>query len=208
MGCQTDIAKKIIECGADYVLALKENHRNLYNTVKGWFDDLDKKNIDVNKAYYATRYGKYITEEEAHGRHERRECLVYSCQALTGMLKDWKGLKAVVRISSQRTIRTTGETTVNHRFYITSLGLEPQRIAEAIRAHWAIENNLHWQLDVSFNEDAGRKTGNAAQNVSLMNKIALMVIKKNERKGSVKGKRKAAGWDDELLCELLSMKYF
>jgi hypothetical protein len=88
------------------------------------------------------------------------------------------------------------------------LGLEPQRIAEAIRAHWAIENNLHWQLDVSFNEDAGRKTGNAAQNVSLMNKIALMVIKKNERKGSVKGKRKAAGWDDELLCELLSMKYF
>ena len=102
----------------------------------------------------------------------------------------------------------TGETTVNHRFYITSLGLEPQRIAEAIRAHWAIENNLHWQLDVSFNEDAGRKTGNAAQNVSLMNKIALMVIKKNERKGSVKGKRKAAGWDDELLCELLSMKYF
>ena len=208
MGCQTDIAKKKIECGADYVLALKENHRNLYNTVKGWFDDLDKKNIDVNKAYYATRYGKYITEEEAHGRHERRECLVYSCQALTGMLKDWKGLKAVVRISSQRTIRTTGETTVNHRFYITSLGLEPQRIAEAIRAHWAIENNLHWQLDVSFNEDAGRKTGNAAQNVSLRNKIALMVIKKNERKGSVKGKRKAAGWDAELLCDLLSMKYF
>ena len=208
MGCQTDIAKKIIEGGADYVLALKENHKNLYNTVKSWFDDLDDKNIDVNKAHYATRYGKYIIEEESHGRHERRECFVYSCQALTGMFKEWKGLKAVVRISSQRTIKTTGETSVSHRFYITSLGLEPQKIAESIRAHWAIENNLHWQLDVSFNEDAGRKTGNAAQNVSLMNKIALMVIKKNERKGSVKGKRKAAGWDNELLCELLSMKYF
>jgi hypothetical protein len=63
-------------------------------------------------------------------------------------------------------------------------------------------------LDISFNEDAGGKTGNAAQNVSLMNKIALMIIKKNERKGSVKAKGKAAGWNNELLCELLSMKYF
>lgn len=71
-----------------------------------------------------------------------------------------------------------------------------------------MKTSCNWQLDVSFNEDAGRKTGNAAQNVSLMNKIALMVIKKNERKGSVKAKRKAAGWDNELLCELLSMKYF
>ena len=67
---------------------------------------------------------------------------------------------------------------------------------------------MHWQLYVSFDEDAGRKTGNAAQNISLMNKIALMVIKKNERKGSIKGKRKSVGWDNKLLCELLSMKYF
>ena len=111
-------------------------------------------------------------------------------------------------------IRTIIEDYILEREQMTNLfvlidsRLEPQKIAESIRAHWAIENNLHWQLDVSFNEDAGRKTGNAAQNVSLMNKIALMVIKKNERKGSVKGKRKAAGWDNELLCELLSMKYF
>lgn len=208
MGCQKDIAKKITECKADYVLALKANHENLYETVKSWFDDLDEKKIDVTKGRYVTRYGKYITEENAHGRHEVRECLVYSCPALKGMLKGWKGVNSVVRISSQRTIKTTGETSVSQRFYISSLGLEPKKIAETIRSHWAIENNLHWQLDVSFNEDADRKSGNAAQNVSLMNKIALMVVKKNERKGSVKAKRKAAGWDNELLCELLSMKYF
>lgn len=97
---------------------------------------------------------------------------------------------------------------VSERFYITSLGLDPQKIAESIRAHWSIENNLHWQLDVSFAEDAGRKTGNAAQNVSLMNKIALMIIKKFPKKGSVKAIRKAAGWNEKLLCELLSMKDF
>lgn len=208
MGCQTDIAEKIIESKADYVLALKENHKNLYKTVQSWFEDLDEKNIDVTKAHYATRYGKYTTEETGHGRHEIRECFVYSCPAVESMLKDWKGVKSVVRISTQRTIKATGETTLSHRFYITSLGLEPQRIAEAIRTHWSIENNLHWHLDVSFNEDAARRTGNAAQNVSLMNKIALMVIKKNARKGSVKAKRKAAGWDEELLCELLSTKSF
>ncbi len=208
MGCQTDIAEKIIEAKADYILALKRNQESLYNKVERWFDDLDKKQIDVTKPYYSNRYGKFVTEGNAHGRNEFRECFVYSCPALTDMLEGWKGVKSVVRILSRRTIKTTGETAVSRRYYITSLGLDPQKIAESIRSHWAIENNLHWQLDVSFGEDDTRKTGNAAQNVSLMNKIALMAIKKNPRKGSIKGKRKAAGWDQEFLCELLEMQYF
>lgn len=208
MGCQRDIAEKIIENKADYVLALKDNHKNLCKKVKGWFDDLDEKKIDVTKPYYASRYAKYTTEEDDHGRKEIRECFVYSCPAIKEMLKDWEGVNSVVRISSQRTIKTTGETTVNHRFYISSLGLEAKKIAESIRTHWAIENSLHWQLDVSFAEDAARKTGNAAQNVSLMNKVALMAIKKSPRKGSIKGKRKVAGWDEDLLCEILSMIHF
>lgn len=208
MGCQTDIAEKIRENQADYILALKKNHKLLYHKVKDWFDDFDNKGVDVTKAYYSSRYGKYITEENAHGRNEKRECFVYSCPALGHMFKEWKDIKSVVRITSTRTKKTTDETMVSERFYITSLGLDPQKIAESIRAHWSIENNLHWQLDVSFAEDAGRKTGNAAQNVSLMNKIALMIIKKFPKKGSVKAIRKAAGWNEKLLCELLSMKDF
>ena len=86
--------------------------------------------------------------------------------------------------------------------------MEPQKIAESVRTHWSVENNLHWQLDVSFGEDAGRKTGNAAQNFSLINKIALMVLKKSPRKGSIKEKRKTAGWDQGFLCELLLAQNF
>ena len=82
------------------------------------------------------------------------------------MLKEWKDIKSVVRITSTRIKKSTGESVVSERFYITSLGLDPQKIAESIQAHWSIENSLHWQLDVSFAEDAGGKTGNAAQNVS------------------------------------------
>lgn len=208
MGCQTDIAEQIIMAKADYILALKQNQKTLYEKAKGWFDSLEEKQIDVTKPYYSNRYGKYVTEENTHGRNEIRECFVYSCPMLSGMLKQWKEVKSVVRILSKRTIKSTGETAITQRYYLTSLGLDPQKIAESIRDHWAIENNLHWQLDVSFGEDASKKTGNAAQNVSLINKIALMLIKKNPRKGSIKAKRKAAGWDEELLCELLSMKYF
>lgn len=208
MGCQKDIAEKIIRNEADYILALKENQKHLYSTVKRWFEEFDEKKIDVTNPCYAGRYGKYTTEENAHGRNEVRECFVYSSQALEGIFEGWEKIQSVVRVSSRRTIKATGKTAVSHRFYISSLGLEPQKIAEAIRAHWAIENNLHWQLDVSFDEDQGRKTGNAAQNVSLMNKIALMAIKKNQRKGSIKAKRKAAGWNQDLLCEILSMIHF
>ena len=83
------------------------------------------------------------------------------------MLKEWKDIKSVVRITSTRIKKSTGESVVSERFYITSLGLDSQKIAESIQAHWSIEkNSLHRQLDVSFAEDAGRKTGNAAQNVS------------------------------------------
>jgi len=86
--------------------------------------------------------------------------------------------------------------------------LEAKKIADAVRAHWSVENCLHWQLDVSFGEDMRIKTGNAAQNFSLMNKIAIMLLKKSPRKGSIKGKRKAAGWDTEFLCELLLAQNF
>ncbi len=92
---------------------------------------------------------------------------------------------------------------MERRYYITSLPLDSERITETIRSHWSIENNLHWQLDVSFNEDSQKKKKNAAQNFSLLNKIAMTQLKNNKRKASLKGKRKMAGWSDEFLAELL-----
>ena len=89
--------------------------------------------------------------------------------------------------------------------HITSLNKDPERILNVARQHWSIENNLHWQLDVSFNEDNQRKKRNAAQNVSLINKLALTLLKQDTSKGSIKSKRKRAGWDNEFLAILLAM---
>lgn len=208
MGCQTEIAKKIIEKKADYVLNVKNNHKNLHKRLESWFDDMDAKKVDVNKEYYARRYAKFRTEEIGHGRKEIRECFAYNNRAMELIFPQWVGIKSVVRVTSERTILKTGKTSVEKRYYITSLGLDAEKIAGAVRAHWSVENCLHWQLDVSFGEDMGRKIGNAAQNFSLMNKIALMLLKKSPRKGSIKGKRKAAGWDTQFLCELLLPQNF
>lgn len=208
MGCQKAIAKNIIDKKADYVLHVKSNQRKLYADLQAWFEELDKSEGDKYSSYDKTQYAKYRTEEIGHGRKEIRECFVYSNSGFEVIYKEWEGIKSIVRITSERTIIKTGETSLEKRYYITSLSLEPKKIAESVRTHWSVENNLHWQLDVSFGEDAGRKTGNAAQNFSLMNKIALMILKKSPRKGSIKGKRKAAGWDQGFLCELLLAQNF
>ena len=92
-------------------------------------------------------------------------------------------------------------------YYITSLPLDSDRIMQAVRTHWSIENNLHWQLDVTFNEDNTRKIKNAAQNFSIISKIALAQIKNSTRKGSFKMKRKLAGWDENFMIQLLDSKW-
>lgn len=124
---------------------------------------------------------------------------------MEAMLKDtFMGVRSVVRIATERLEIATKKLSREKRYYITSLGLEPKKMSEAIRSHWNIENNLHWQLDVSFREDAGRKAGNAVQNFSLINKMALYIIKKEKAKGSIASKRKNAGWDNEYLYKLLN----
>ena len=204
IACQTDIAEVIIDNNADYVLALKANQKNRLADVTRWLDEMD--GIDVNLSAYRSHYGKYVAEEVSHGRIETRECLVFSPgKIMESMLKKkFKGVRSIVRISSERLEVATKKLSVEKRYYITSLGLEPKEISEAIRSHWDIENRLHWQLDVSFREDAGRKVGNAAQNFSLINKMALYIIKQDETKGSIASKRKNAGWNEEYLFKLLN----
>ena len=204
IACQHEIVSTIIDAKADYLISVKKNQKKLYETIEGWFSDIDiyGNNIDGRGHMPQTRYRYSITEESSHGRFERRVCQVYNNGVLSKVLK-WKGVNSVVCLTNTKKYIKSGKTTVERHYYITSLPLDAERITETIRRHWSIENNLHWQLDVSFNEDSQKKKKNAAQNFSLLNKIAMTQLKNNKRKASLKGKRKMAGWSDEFLAELL-----
>lgn len=200
MGCQSAITKKIMERKGNYIIALKENQRKSLEFVKEEISDsLSRENEWMSTRHYSV--------SEGHGRREERNCVAVSYGKVTERLFDKKfaGLQSYVGVVSKRTIVSTGETSEETRYYITSLGNEnPEVIADAIRKHWSIENNLHWQLDFTFNEDESRKVKNAARNFSALTKMALSILKQdNTVKGSLKLKRLRAGWDEMYLDRLL-----
>lgn len=201
MGCQKKIVETVIKNKADYVICLKENHKAMYQQVSEQFSKM----ADPAKHIPLTRRASYTTEEKGHGRIEKRVYDMYSSGL--DLFSGWTGLKSIIRVQSYRKETASGVETEDTRYYISSIGLDIRKIADAIRTHWSIENNLHWQLDVTFNEDATRKKKNAAVNFSLMNKIALSAVKKDNSKGSLKGKRKRAGWDDSFLEKLLDINF-
>lgn len=201
MGCQKKIVEAIIKNKADYVICLKENQKSMHQRVVEQFVQMD----NPAKHVPPTRRATYTTEESGHGRIEKRVYEMYNNGL--DLFKGWIGLKSIIRVQSYRKDKASGIEAKDTRYYISSIGLDIQKIADAIRTHWSIENNLHWQLDVTFNEDATRKKKNAAVNFSLLNKIALIAVKKDESKGSLKGKRKRAGWDDSFLEKLLDVNF-
>jgi len=201
MGCQKKIVETIIRNKADYVISLKENQKTIHQQVIEQFVQID----NPSKHIPSTRYASYTTEETGHGRTEKRVYEMYYNGL--DLFREWTGLKSIIRVQSYRKENASGVETKDTRYYISSIGLDIQKIANAIRTHWSIENNLHWQLDVTFNEDATRKKKNAAVNFSLLNKIALAMVKKDSSKGSLKGKRKRAGWEDSFLENLLEAEF-
>lgn len=208
MGCQHGIVKEIVARKGDYLVAVKENQPKLHGTLCGWFSEI---NLDGSKTggrgqMPSSRYRYCIHEDHGHGRTERRVCRVISYGSKTEAMLHWEGVRSVVCIEKVRTENKTGRVTRESRYYITSLKKEPDTILNVARKHWTVENNLHWQLDVSFNEDAQKKKKNAAQNFSLMSKFALTKLKQDDGKGSIKGKRKRAGWDEKYLAKLLSLE--
>ncbi len=192
MGCQTEIAKKIIQKEADYVLAVKGNQGNLEQ--------------DIN---YTIKICKpvdtYKDTDAGHGRIETRQCRVYSDLSNIENAYRWENLKTIVRVESVRHIKSTGQQQKETRLYITSLEPSAKKIAETIRAHWGIENSLHWVLDVAFNEDHSSKTNpNAVENFSIINRIALNLVKnETSKKVGVKSRRLNAGWDNDYLLNIL-----
>ncbi len=194
MGCQKAIAEKIVDKKADYILAVKDNQGHLLEEVKDSFRmlaaDAVAEEIDCG-----------------HGRVERRRCSVIADTSLVEQAGEWPSLRGLVRIEAERYHKVSGKSEREIRYYITSLKPDAVRLNAAIRQHWSIENKLHWALDVSFGEDQSRKrAGYAAQNFSILNRIALNLLKQEKTsKRGIKGKRLNAGWNHEYLLKLLGI---
>jgi predicted transposase YbfD/YdcC len=202
LGCQKDIAKKIIEAKADYMLAVKENQPSLAAAVTEVFEEA------LREPEFAAKH--HETESAGHGRTEIRRCWTLAIGSECGTpFNQWPGLKTIVRVEAERTV--DGKTSVEHRHYIASRGNFTARSAlAASRSHWGIENQLHWVLDVAFREDDCRvRAGNASENFAVLRHLALNLLKttkggpKHVAKLGVKSRRMSAGWDnDYLLCVL------
>lgn len=198
MGTQKNIADLIIDKGGEYILALKGNQGNLHNEVTDFFNKTDS---DAFKHYVCQTDSEI---DKGHGRIEERICTTVT--NLNWLLETgaWKGIKSIVRIISKVTAK--GKTSVETRYYISSLNGNASFINRAIRKHWHVENKLHWILDVIFNEDYSRvRTGNGAQNLSTVRKIAMNKIKSDTSvKDSFKSKREKAGWNDDYALKIFS----
>lgn len=196
MGTQVDIASKIIENDADYILAVKANQAGLLQ--------------DVQDEFKFSKQVVSVTDMDlGHGRIETRTCSVASNFEFVNLDGKWKNAVSVVKLDSIREFKNSDKPTEKAtRYYISSLKSTAKEFQKAIRSHWAIENKLHWVLDVGFSEDASRKrAGNATQNYSVLLKIALNLLKneKTEKQG-VKGKRLKAAWDQDYLIKVLNVK--
>lgn len=201
MGCQKAIARKVRQKEADYVLQIKSNQTYLYDDVKAYFQDA------VDRGFQNRPVFTHVSRDYEHGRTEVRRCYVSpEVEWLTGRDTDgdWEGLASLVMLQTERT--TKGRTTYQRRFYITSLSENARRITEAVRAHWSIENQLHWCLDVSFSEDQCRvRKDHAPENLAVLRQLALNLLKQETTaKMGLNAKRLKAGWDPDYLPKVLT----
>jgi len=197
MGCQTEIARQIVAGKADYCLATKGNQPTLQQGIESHFDD------HLEDDFARTKVRRYETKEKGHGREEVRSH--YICPVPTNLpdRSRWAKLAAIGMVVS--TVLRNGKECNEVRYYILSKFLSARRFAEAVRQHWGIENSLHWQLDVTFQEDQCRiRKGHADANFSILRRTALSLLK-NEKthKVGIKNKRLTAAWDEDYLKQVL-----
>jgi len=192
MGCQKKIAEKIIGKEADYILMVKDNQKNLRIQIEEIFKTQQSQTVNT-------------TTDFGHGRIETRTCSVIDDLSLLDKRKDWKGIKSIACITSERIIKKTQKESIEQRYYITSLDTDGEKINKAVRSHWSIENNLHWNLDVVFKEDASlKKKGNSPINFNTITKIALALIEREKStKMSKNSKRLKAALDDKYRTKIL-----
>jgi len=200
MGCQKAITRQIIEQKADYNIALKKNQGTLYEDVADLFTYAQ----EVDFAHMTSDYHK--TTDKGHGRIDIRECWTLSnLEAFPHLrnLSKWEGLKTIVMIRRER--RIEGKTSIDDKYYISSLPNDAARLLETTRRHWETENSQHWVLDVAFREDDARvRQGHAAENLGILRRVALNLLKQEKTaKCGIKIKRSKAGWDESYLLKVL-----
>ena len=197
MGCQTKIAAEISSAKADYVLALKGNQSTLHEEVASFMEDAQANDFE------GVTHDFLETTGRAHGRTEtRRYWITEEIEWLTHHAQ-WKDLRSVGMVESIREMQ--GKLTRERRFFIASIGANAGTFARAVRGHWAIENTLHWSLDVSFAEDQCRvRSGYAAENLAILRHMSINILKgETTKRRGIKGKQKNAGWDPSYLLKLL-----
>jgi predicted transposase YbfD/YdcC len=202
MGCQKDIAAEIIQAKADYVLALKGNHATVHEEFREYFDDAVPPRADA-RTPLPEGMDFHETVDKGHGRIEIRR---YWQTTDIGWFEDkklWRGLRSVGMVESIREL--DGETSIERRLYLSSLHLDVERFAGAVRSHWGVENSVHWTMDVTFGEDQSRARSQfAAQNLATLRRIVLNLLKKDKTpRLSLRRKKIIAGLDDNYLKKLL-----
>ena len=197
MGCQTEIARQIVASDADYCLAVKGNQPTLHQGIVDFFDD------HLEDDFARSKVRRYETEERGHGREEHRSYLICPVPENLPDRSRWSHLKAI-GLAINNTQRN-GKDCVEVRYYILSKYVAGRRFAAAVRGHWGVENHLHWQLDVTFQEDQCRiRMGHADANFSILRRTALSLLKNETTlKVGIKNKRLTAGWDETYLEKVL-----
>jgi predicted transposase YbfD/YdcC len=201
MGSQTKIAQKIIDKQADYVLALKGNHGQLHNDVAEWFAWAIQRQFQDMPHTFAQSVNKN------HGRIEIRQCWALADPRAFEVIRHhdgWAGLQSIVMVKRERRALDNKPAPVETVFFLSSLPPDADLLLRAIRAHWSIENNFHWTLDVVFHEDDARlRVLNGAENFAILRHFALNLLKRHPAKLSLKRKRFKAALDDAFLAQLL-----
>lgn len=196
-GCQRAIAHKILERGADYLVTLKANQGKLFAAVQ-------RHCADTCFVLGACNRPACDSFEEKHGRLVRRRVFACPDAALLEPLRDWPGLKTVVAVESIRSVNGSQKTETEIRYFLSSCSDSPDVLAKAVRQHWAIENSLHWALDVTFREDDCRVRDRiSVRNLALLRKIAINLVRRHHRsKSSLRGRRKSAGWNNDYIHQV------
>ena len=198
-GCQKNIAQKIVDAKGDYVLALKGNQGTMHKQAIRWIDE------QFENDWHGIVHEILETSEKGHGREDTHSYIQFLVpDEFTGREK-WAGLKTIgVAIRSSF---ANGKETIDTRYYLNSLPLDIKRFATAVRGHWAIENTLHWCLDLTFREDESRLRNRfAAENIAWLKRFAIGLIKQNASKESIAMQRRMAGWNDNYLTQLLGLQ--
>jgi predicted transposase YbfD/YdcC len=198
MGCQKEIAARILAGRADYLLVLKANQGRAFEAAREHFEQ-------TCFGHGSDSRPVFDAFDEGHGRLVRRRVFVSSTAGSLEPLREWPDLGALLAVETIRSINGTGKTKAEIRYFLTSCGDDPAILVRAIRRHWSIENNLHWVLDVTFREDDSRVCERtAARNLAVLRKIALNLLAADQAtRTSVRGRRKKAAWNDAYMHRLI-----